>query len=76
MNFNILGGFQKNEYFWGMKISWISCWGNHKIELVLRVISMHFRVFSCSQCTECGYFLGLQKFQIISVVLDIPDIFS
>ena len=30
----------------------------------LRVISMHFRVFFKGQCTELGYFFGLQKFQI------------
>ena len=23
LNFNISGGLQKNEYFWGMKIFWI-----------------------------------------------------
>ena len=23
LNFNILGGFQKNEYFFGMKVLWI-----------------------------------------------------
>ena len=43
LNFNILGGFQKNEYFWSMKILYIF-WGHHKIGLYLGVISMHFRV--------------------------------
>ena len=37
---NLLGGFQKNEYFGGMKILWIFLGGGHKIG----VISMHFRV--------------------------------
>ena len=37
--------FQKNEYFWGMKILWIFFGGHHKIGLYLGVISMHFRVF-------------------------------
>ena len=31
LNFNILGGFQKNEYFWGMKIMWISLGSHHEI---------------------------------------------
>ena len=39
-------------------------WGHHKIGLYLGVISMHFRVFSEGQGTECGYFWGLLKFQI------------
>ena len=34
LNFNILGGFQKNEFFWGMKILWIFFSGHHKIGLV------------------------------------------
>ena len=46
LNFNIFLGFQKNEYFWGMKILLIFFGGHHKIELYLGVISMHFRVFS------------------------------
>ena len=46
LNFNIFGGFQKNEYFLGMKILWIFLEGHHKIGLYLGVISMHFRVFS------------------------------
>ena len=44
--FQYLLGFQKNEYFWGMKILWIFFGGHHKIGLYLRVISMHLRVFS------------------------------
>ena len=28
--FNNFGGFQKNEYFWGMKILWIFLGGHHK----------------------------------------------
>ena len=50
--------------FWGMKILWIFLGGHHKIGLYLGVISMHFRVFSLGQGTECGYFLGSLKFQI------------
>ena len=61
--------------FWGMKILWIFLWGHCKIGLVLGVISMYLGVFSYGKCTEWGYFLGLQKFQIFFWVLDIPDIF-
>ena len=46
LNFNIFGGFQKNNNFWGMKILLIFFGGHHKIGLFLGVISMHFRVFS------------------------------
>ena len=46
LNFNIFGGFHKNECFWGMKILWIFLGGHHKIGLYFGVISMHFRVFS------------------------------
>ena len=35
LNFNIFGGFQKNEYFLGMNILWIFFWGHPKIGLVL-----------------------------------------
>ena len=39
-----LGGFQEDEYFWGMMILWIFL-GSSKTGLVLGVISMHFRIF-------------------------------
>ena len=37
---------------------------------------MYFRDFSKCNCTEWGYFWGLQKFQIFLGVLDIPDKFG
>ena len=46
LNFDIFGGFQKNDIIFGMKILWIFFFGHHKIGLYLGVISMHFRVFS------------------------------
>ena len=55
MNFNIFWGFQKNEYFWGMKIFWIYFGGHHKNWIILGVISMHFRVLR-SRC------LGVDNF--------------
>ena len=36
-------------------------WGHHKIGLYLRVISMHFRVFSKGQGTEWRIFFGVAK---------------
>ena len=38
--------FQKNEYFWGMKILCIFYCGHHKIGLYLGVISMYLWFFS------------------------------
>ena len=74
MNFNIFGGFQKNYYnFLGYEDVVDIFWGHHKIGLYLGIISMHFRVFSQGQGTECGIFLGLLKFQIFLGVLENPD---
>ena len=42
LNFNIFGGFHKNEYFCGMKILWIFFWGHHKNGLYLGVIFYAF----------------------------------
>ena len=46
-NFEVqfFSGFQKNEYYLGMKILWIFLGGHQKIRLYLGVISMHFWVF-------------------------------
>ena len=44
-----------------------------KIELVLGVISMYFRVFSEGKCTEREYFCEAKISNILGV-LDIPDI--
>ena len=46
LNFIILGGLQKNEYFWGYEDLWIFLGVRHKIGPYLEVISMQFRVFS------------------------------
>ena len=45
-NFNILGFFQKNEYFWGYENFVDIILGPPRIGLVLKVISMYFRIFS------------------------------
>ena len=39
------------KFFWGCEDLWIFYGGHHKTGLVLRVISVHFRVFSCGKCT-------------------------
>ena len=87
LNFNIFGGFQKNDFFFFffggggggcMKIMWIFFFGgggHHKIELYLGVISMHFRVFSSGHGNKWMIFLGLLKFQIFLGALEIADIF-
>ena len=41
-----LGGFHKNEYFWGMMKLWIFLLGHHKTRLFLGIFSIHFRAFS------------------------------
>ena len=46
LNFNIFGGFQKNEYFFGYEEFVDIFLGHHKIGQYLGSISMHFRVFS------------------------------
>ena len=65
--FQYFWGFQKNEYFLGvrMKILWIFFLGHHKFGLYLGVISMHFRV----KVKKGGFFFfwgggGVLKFQI------------
>ena len=45
-----------------MKIFVDIFWGHHKIGLYLGVISIHFRVFSKGQGTECGIFFWLLKY--------------
>ena len=66
-------GFQKNEYFLGMKILWIFLGGHHKIRLYLGVISMYFWVFFNVKVQNGGILGGLLKFQIFFGVLEIPD---
>ena len=61
LNFEIFWGFQKNEYFLGYEVFVDIFWDHHKIGLYLRVISMHFRVFSKGQGTEWRIFLGVAK---------------
>ena len=75
MNFNIFGGFQKNEYFLGMKILWILFWGLHEIGQYEGVISMHFMVFFKIKVRNGGILLGLLRVQIFFGVLEIADIF-
>ena len=63
LNFNIFGGFQKNKYFFGMKILWIFFWGHHKIGLYLGlflcILGSSFNVI-----VQNGDIFGLLKFQM------------
>ena len=43
--FNIFGGFQKNEYFWGYKDLVDIFLGHHTIGLYLSIISTHLGSF-------------------------------
>ena len=76
MNFNILGFFQKTEYFGGYE-DFVDIYFlvHHKIGLYLEVISMHFRVFSEGQDAEWRILLGLLKFKSLFGLLKILDIF-
>ena len=72
------GGFQKNEYFFGMKILWIFLGGHHKISLYLHCRG-HFYAFwvffNVKVQNGGGGILGLLKFQIFLGVLEIPVFF-
>ena len=58
LNFNIFGGFLKNEYFFGYEDFVDIFLGSSQNWASLRVISMHFRVFFQGQCTELGIYGG------------------
>ena len=73
-NFNKFRGFQKNEYFGGMKILWIFLLGHHKIGIYLGIISMHFRVFSKGKGTEWVILFWVANISNIFGVLEIPDV--
>ena len=53
LNFNIFGGFQKTEYFWGYE-DFVDIFG-----VITKLdYTMHFRVFSEGQGTKWRIFLG------------------
>ena len=51
-------GFQKNEYFLGMKILWVILGGHHKIRLYFGVVFMHFWSFLRSRYRMGGILGG------------------
>ena len=55
--------FRKLNMFLGLMVLQICFWGQHKIGLVLGVISMYFRVLSYGKCTEWEYFWGCKNFK-------------
>ena len=63
LNFNILGGFQKNKYSFGYEDFMDIFLGHHKFGLYLRVISTHFSVFLKAMVQNGDIFWGLLKFQ-------------
>ena len=75
LNFNIFGGFEKNEYFWGYKDFVDIFWGHHKIGLVWGSFQCLLGSFLRSRY-KIGIFFGLLKFQIFFGVLEIPEFFG
>ena len=73
LNFNIFGGFQKNEYFLGMMILWIFFWGHHKIGLVFGSFLCILCFFLKVEVQNGDIFWGCLNFKYFRV-LDIPDI--
>ena len=77
MNFNLFGGFQKNKYFWGMKILWIFLGGHHKIGLYLWGHFYAFwGLFLRSRYRIRDIFWVAKISNIVWGVLEIPGIFS
>ena len=72
LNFNIFGGFQKNEYFWGYEDFVDIFWESLQNWTIFRG---HFYAFKGLQGTEWGIFFGVAKISNFLGVLDIPDIF-
>ena len=60
LNFNMFGGFQKNEYFWGYEDFVDIFWGSSQNCASLRVISMQFRIFFRSRY-RIGIFFWVAK---------------
>ena len=75
MKFNIFGGFQKNKYFWGIKILWIFFLGGGggggitELDYFLRSFLCILGFFQ-GQCTEWEYFLGVAKISNIFLGYD------
>ena len=72
LNFNILGGFQKNNIFWGMKTLWIFFGITTKLDYIKGSFLCILGSFLNVKVQNGGYFLGLLKFQIFSGVFEIP----
>ena len=68
MNFNIFGGFQKNEYFLGYEdfvyiffFFFLGGGGHHKIGLHLGIFSMHFFGYFLKVKVQNGGIFGVAK---------------
>ena len=64
LNFNTLGGFQKNEYFWGMNKLWIFFGGHHETGLFWRSFLFILGFFLKVKVQNENTFLGVLQFQI------------
>ena len=69
MNFNIFGGFQKNEYCFGYEDFMDIFWGSIQNWTIFRVISMHFKGLFLRSRYRMGVYFGSLKFQIFFGVL-------
>ena len=57
LNFNIFLGFQKNKYFWGMKIFW----GSSQNRTIFRVDFYAFKGLFLRSSYRMGIFFGVCK---------------
>ena len=74
LKFNIFWGFQENEYFWGEENFVDIFWSHHKTGLVLRVIYMHFMIFSLRSRYRI-FFVVAKISNSFRGMPDIPDLF-
>ena len=75
MTFNILGFFQKNEYFCGYKDFVDIFSGSSQNRTFLGSHFYAFKVLFLRLCAEQKYFFGVAKIQIFLGVCRIPDFF-
>ena len=64
LNFDILGDFQKNEYFGGYEDFVDIFWGHHKLDYMQGSFLRILRSFLKVKVQNGGYFFGLLKFHI------------
>ena len=75
LNFNIFGGFQKNEYFLGYEIFVDIFLGSSQNWTSFRGYFYVFWGFSQGKYTKSGYSMGCKYYKYFIGVLEISDIF-